>query len=248
MLARSRVAIVGAGVMGSGIAQCLATAGFQVALHDLNDQRLAQAHEVILHGHYGFGRAVELQKLTQDQVDGALGRITLSTDLATAVSAVDLVLEAVPEDLELKVRVFRQLDQLCEAQTILASNTSGFPISALAGATSRPDRVIGWHWASPAVVMRAAEIVVHPGTGDAVLSAVVEAAKRAGKNPVVVKDDPTHWGFVANRIFRAAVAEAQAIVEQGIADPDAVDQIVKDGFRWPAGPFELTRRTRTNWE
>ena len=117
----------------------------------------------------------------------------------------DLVIEAVPERIDVKIEVFRDLDAIAPEATILASNTSGLPITALAAATDRPDRVIGWHWASPAPVMRLAEIVVTPQTSEETIDAVTEAARRCGKNPIVVKDNPMAWGFVANRVYFAMV-------------------------------------------
>lgn len=243
------VAMIGAGVMGSGIAQVLARGGYTVHLYDVQGDALTGAVDRIEHGKYGLRRGVAIGKATEADVAAALERIATFTDLAAAVADADLVIEAVPEDLGLKVRVFRQLDRLAPPHAILASNTSGFPISGLAYATDRADRVIGWHFASPVPAMRLAEITVHPETSDTTRDAVVAVAARCGKNPVVIKDDTRHWGFVANRIFGAVAREARQIVAEGIATPEQVDTLVKDCFRWPVGPFELTGgRTRTNWE
>jgi 3-hydroxybutyryl-CoA dehydrogenase len=248
IVAVGRIAVVGAGVMGAGIAQSLAVSGFPVVIHDLDDERLAAAMERVEYGRYGIRRGVDLGKLTGAQADEALARIASSTKLGEAVADVDLVVEAVFEDLGLKIRVFRDLDALAPPHAILASNTSGFQIAAIAAATERPEKVIGWHWASPAAIMRLAEIVVHPGTAPETTAAVETVARATGRQPVVVKDDPMHWGFVANRVFMAALDEARRIVADGIATPEQVDQLLKDCFRWPAGPFEITRTTRTNWD
>jgi 3-hydroxybutyryl-CoA dehydrogenase/3-hydroxyacyl-CoA dehydrogenase len=189
---------------------------------------------------------VERGKLTAEEADAALGRMTFTDDL-DAVAAVDLVIEAVPERLDLKVRVFRDLDQRCPPGTILASNSSGFPIQALAAATERPGQVVGWHWASPAPVMKLAEIVRAPDTDDATVDTVVRLAAAAGKNPVVVKDTPMAWGYVANRVYFSMVREAQRVVHEGIATQEQVDQLMVDCFRWPTGPFGMTRGAGSGW-
>src|SRR5581483_4716367 len=134
-----------------------------------------------------------------------------------------------------------QLDALAPADTILASNTSGLSISAIGAATDRPDRVVGWHWASPAPVMRFAEIVRTRVSSDAAIDAVRAVATACGKNPIVVNDVDEHWGFVANRVYFAMIAEAQRVVDSGVATADEVDQLMVDCFRWPAGPFGMVR-------
>ncbi len=243
------VAMIGAGVMGAGIAQVLTAGGYDVHLYDVRAEALTTALERIEHGKYGLRRGIELGKTTPEQMAAALEHLATFTDLAAACAGVDLVVEAVPEDLGLKVRLFRQLDTLAPAHAILASNTSGFPITGLAYATDRPAQVIGWHWASPVPVMKLAEIAVHKETSEATRDAVVAVAARCGKNPAVINDDTRHWGFVANRILMVIVREARQIVAEGIATPEQVDTLVKDCFRWPVGPFEMTGgRTRQGWE
>jgi 3-hydroxyacyl-CoA dehydrogenase len=190
---------------------------------------------------------VERGKLDRAAADAALSRLRFTNSLEQAANA-DLVIECVPERLDLKIRVFRDLDELAKPETILASNTSGFPITALAAATERPERVIGWHWASPAPVMRLAEIVVTPSTDDEVTHIVVGVAKRSGKNPVVVKDLPTQWGFVANRIYFAMVREAQRVVDSEIASADEVNEIMVDCFNWPVGPFAMVKGATSGWD
>jgi 3-hydroxyacyl-CoA dehydrogenase len=229
--------------MGSGIAQVCALAGDDVVCYDVAENALDAAREHITSGRFGLDGAVQRNKVTRAEADAALARITFSNSFEDA-AATDLVLEAIPERIELKVRVFRDLDRAAPQPTILASNTSGFPIAALAAATERPDRVIGWHWASPAPVMKLAEIVVTPETSESTITTVKDAAARAGKNPVVVKDNPMEWGFVANRVYFAMVREAQRVVAENIATRDEVDQLMMDCFRWPSGPFRLPRRGR----
>lgn len=232
--------------MGSGIAQVAATAGYDTVCYDVSRDALAAARRHVTTGRFGLDGGVERGKLTRPEADAALARLTFTDSFATAAES-DLVIEAVPERLELKVRVFRDLDRVAPAETILASNTSGFPIAALAAATDRPDRVVGWHWASPAVVMRLAEIVVGPETSDVTVETVRDAATRCGKNPIVVKDSPTTWGFVANRVYFAMVREAQRVVDEGIASRADVDQLMIDTFRWPAGPFGMVKGAGTGW-
>ena len=239
--------VVGAGVMGSGIAQTIAQAGYSVVCSDLDESVIEKARAGVTSGRYGFDRAVARGKLSQAEADAALGRLHFTTDLAEVAQA-DLVVECVPERLDLKIRIFRDLDRLAKPTTILASNTSGFPIAALAAATDRPAQVIGWHWASPPPVMRFAEIVVTPETDDATRDAVCEVASRCGKNPVVVKDYPTAWGFVANRIYGAMVREAVQVVDAGIATHEEVNRLMVDCFNWPVGPFAMIKGATEGWK
>jgi 3-hydroxybutyryl-CoA dehydrogenase len=242
----TRVGVLGAGVMGAGIAQVAATAGFATVCYDLDPGAVERARDITSTGRYGFERGVERGKLTREQADAARERLTFTNRFEDVV-ATDLVVEAVPEHLDLKVRVFRDLDRAAPDATILASNTSGFPIAALAAATDRPDRVIGWHWASPAPVMRLAEIVRTRDTSDATIDTVTRVAAACGKNPVVVRDAPTAWGFVANRVYFAMIAEAQRVVASGVATSDEVDQLMMDCFNWPAGPFGMVKGAGAGW-
>jgi len=242
-----RIAVVGAGVMGGGIAQVCALAGDDVACYDIAPTALDEARTHVTTGRFGLDRAVAREKVTRAEADAALARITFTGSLETAVAAADLVIEAVPERIELKVRVFRELDRLAPAPAILASNTSGLPIAALAAATDRPDRVIGWHWASPAPVMKLAEIVVTPETSQATVTTVTDTATRCGKRPIIVKDNPMQWGFVANRVYFAMAREAQRVVDEGIATRAQVDQLMMDCFRWPSGPFGMVAGAGSGW-
>jgi 3-hydroxybutyryl-CoA dehydrogenase len=242
----TKIGVLGAGVMGSGIAQVAATAGYDTVCYDVDAGALETAREHVTTGRYGLERGVERGKLTREQADAALGRLSFTSSFDDA-AVTDLVIEAVPERLELKVRVFRDLDQTAPDATILASNTSGFPIAALAAATDRADRVIGWHWASPAVVMRLAELVSTRETSDETVTTVREVAAACGKNAIVVKDTPMAWGFVTNRVYFAMVAEAQKVVNEGIATADEVDQLMMDCFRWPTGPFGMVKGAGSGW-
>jgi 3-hydroxyacyl-CoA dehydrogenase len=242
-----RIGVVGAGVMGAGIAQVLAQSGCRVVCFDVSSEALRNARQIVEDGRFGLRRGVELGKLTTEEADDALARLHFSAR-RDEVADVDVVVEAIPEKLDLKIRLFRELDGQCPSSTILASNSSGFPIAGLAAATDRPDRVIGWHWASPAPVMRLAEIVRGAETSDATVATVQRLATAAGKHPVVVKDQPTSWGYVANRVYGAMLREAQRVIDEGLATRDEVDQLMVDCFRWPSGPFGMVRGATSGWK
>lgn len=241
------VGVLGAGVMGSGIAQVTAIAGFPTICYDIDAGALDRAREHVTTGRFGLDSAVERNKLSRADADAALNRLSFTDSFETAAN-VDVVIEAIPERIEMKVRVFRDLDRVAPQATILASNTSGFPIAALAAATDRPDRVVGWHWASPAPVMRLAEIVRTPETSAETIATIEALATKCAKNPIVVHDAPTSWGFVANRVYFAMIREARRVVDEGIATREQVDELMTDCFRWPAGPFGMVRGASGGWK
>jgi 3-hydroxybutyryl-CoA dehydrogenase len=241
------IGVIGAGVMGGGIAQSCAVAGYSVVSSDVAPDALERGQQDAASGRFGIAGAVAIGKLAAADADAARARIRWTTDFAAA-AACDLVIECVPERLDLKMRVFRDLDAAAPKHAILASNTSGFPLAAIAGATSRPERAIVWHWASPAYVMKFAEIVTFAQTDPAVTDAVVAVAKRCGKNPIVVKDQPLAWGFVANRIYGAMLREAARVVDEGVASHEQVNQLMVDCFRWPVGPFAMVKGATTGWK
>lgn len=242
-----RIGVIGAGVMGSGIAQTTATAGYETICCDISEEAVAKARSAVVEGRFGFERAVERGKLSRQDAEEAHGRLSFTTEFAAA-AATDLVVECVPEKLDLKIKILRQLDEIAPESTILASNTSGFPIAALAAATNRPGRVIGWHWASPPVVMKFAEVVVTAETDDATTKLVTETAAACGKHPVVVKDNPMAWGFVANRVYGAMLREASRVVDEGIANHEEVNQLMVDCFGWPVGPFAMVKGAGSGWQ
>jgi 3-hydroxyacyl-CoA dehydrogenase len=176
-----------------------------------------------------------------------LARLTFTTQLDEALD-VDVVIEAIPEKLGLKLEFWRDADQRAPERVIFCSNSSGFPIEAMAAVVGRADRMIGWHWASPAPVMRLAEIVRGPATSDATVETVVRMAREAGKNPVVVNDTTRAWGYVANRVYSAMVREALRVVDEGIASRQDVDQLMVDCFRWPSGPFGMSKGATSGWQ
>ena len=242
-----RIGVIGAGVMGSGIAQTTATFGFTTVCCDISKEALEKARADVVGGRFGFERAIERGKLTREAAEAARERLSFTEDF-TAAASCDLVIECVPERLDLKVRTLRQLDAAAPAHAILASNTSGFPIAALAAATERPERVIGWHWASPPVVMKFAEIVVTEATGADAKRIVCETAEACGKHPVVVKDNPMAWGFVANRIYAAMLREAARVVDEGVATHDEVNQLMVECYNWPVGPFAMVKGAGSGWK
>jgi 3-hydroxyacyl-CoA dehydrogenase len=241
------IGVLGAGVMGGGIAQVCAIAGFDVLCYDIDASALAAGREHAVAGQYGIESAVERGKLTRDEADAAVTRLAFVDSFDEAARA-DLIVEAVPERLALKIQVFRDLDRAAPAETILCSNSSGFPIQALAAATDRPERVIGWHWASPAPVMKLAELVRTPMTSEETVETVSSVARRCGKNAVVVNDTALSWGFVANRVYFAMIREADRVVAEGIATRDQVDQLMTDCFRWPAGPYGMVKGATEGWK
>jgi len=246
-VAELKVGVIGAGVMGGGIAQRTAVAGYETFCTDLSEGALETARRDAAEGRFGIAGAVARGKLEPAEAEAARARLHFTPEFEAAARA-DLVIECIPERLELKVRLFRQLDAVAPEDAVLASNTSGLPILALAAATERPDRVLGWHWASPAFVMKFAEIVVTEETGARARDRVVEAARRCGKNPVVVKDQPMAWGFVANRIYAAMLREAARVVEEGVATREEVNQLMVDCYRWPVGPFAMVRGAGSGWK
>lgn len=239
--------VIGAGVMGAGIAQSLITAGHRVRLYDVDEAALARGRDTIENGRFGLRGSVERGKLDQAGFEAALAHLEPVTDRDAALD-VDVVLEAIPEKLDLKLRFWHEVDARAPARTVFASNSSGFPIQAMAAVVSRPDRMIGWHWASPAPIMKLAEIVRGPETSDATVDLIVALAASAGKNPVVVGDTSRAWGYVANRVYAAMVREANNVVNEGIATRDQVDQLMTDCFRWPSGPFGMAKGATSGWK
>lgn len=227
-----RVGVVGAGQMGSGIAHVAALAGKSVTLVDVTDQLLDRALKGI---EKNLGRQVEKGKVTAEARDAALARIATATSV-DAFGDADLVVEAIVEDEGVKRGLFERLDALVPQSGILASNTSSISITRLAAVTRRPDQVIGMHFMNPVPVMTLVEVIRGIATSDATAAAVVAAAREMGKTPVECRDFP---GFVSNRVLMPMINEAVFAVHEGVATPDAVDQIMKLGMNHPMGPLTL---------
>ncbi len=231
------VAIVGAGVMGSGIAQTFAQAGYTVWLHARREASLEAARERIAKNQAAMVRAGHL---SEHAARDALASIHTTTGLEEAVQECQFVSESVPEDLSLKREVFGALDRLAPCDAVLSTDTSGIPISAIASATQRPDRVVGFHWMNPPHLMPPVEVIRGDQTADAVVVLTCDLARRIGRVPIRVEKDVP--GFLWNRLQLALIREALHVVEQGIASAEAVDQAVTKGLglRWAVvGPFRL---------
>ena len=243
------VGVIGGGVMGSGIAQALAVGGCRVTVRDLNEQLIEKSKQTVVEGRYGLERGVERGKTTREDADAALARLSWTTSVGD-LKDVDLVVEAVPEDLELKKKVFVELDSALKAGAIFASNTSGLAISDLNKAVSEARRpnFIGMHWFSPAPVMKLVEIVHAPETAEETVQALESLCQRSGKVSIRVKDAPGRYGFVANRIYFAAVREAQKVLEEGIASAEDINKAMVSGFNWPVGPLAMIEGATKGWQ
>jgi 3-hydroxybutyryl-CoA dehydrogenase/3-hydroxyacyl-CoA dehydrogenase len=241
------IGVMGGGVMGGGISQSLIAGGFTVRVRDLSDDLNDKTRDGMINGRFGFKGAVERSKMTQDAVDQALGRLSFTTKVEDLRDA-DLIIEAVPEDLELKKKVFAELDQVVKQGAVFATNTSGFAISDLNKAVGRKGRFIGMHWFSPAFIMKLIEIVYAPETREDTIALLEEIGRRIGKTTIRVKDAPGAYGFVANRVYFAAVAEARKVLDEGIASAEDIDKAMTIGFNWPVGPLRMTAGARSGWQ
>jgi len=228
-----RIAVVGSGTMGNGIAHVAAQSGRSVCLLDVSQSFLDAALATI-----GKNLDRQIKKGTLDEAaKGAiLGRIETEIDLAAGVAGADLVVEAVPEKLELKRSIFTVLDEAAPAGAILSTNTSSISITAIAAFTKRPDKVIGMHFMNPVPVMQLVEVIRGLATSDETTAAVVELARAMGKTPVEVNDFP---GFVSNRVLMPMVNEAITALMEGVAEPEAIDTVMKLGMNHPMGPLAL---------
>jgi 3-hydroxybutyryl-CoA dehydrogenase len=226
------VAVLGAGTMGNGIAHVFARAGYSVVLRDVEQRFLDRAMETIAKN---MDREVKKSKTTEAEKSAALGRINATTDLA-ALAAADFAIEAVPEQMELKVRVLHDADAALKPEAILASNTSSISITALAAKTSRPSRFIGMHFMNPVPVMVLVEVIRGLQTSDETFSATMALCEKLQKKPVAVNDAP---GFVSNRVLMPLINEAAYCVMEGVAEASAVDAVMKLGMNHPMGPLEL---------
>ena len=230
----SKVAVVGAGTMGHGIAQVVALAGYDTALTDSNAAVLEAAPARIEENLDG---GVTRGKITEGNAREAMSRIQLLGDLEAAVTDADLVIEAVIEDLGVKRDLFARLDSLTVSSAVLATNTSSLSVAAIAAATTRPDRVLGMHFFNPVHIMKLVELVRHDRTGDEFLARAREAVTRMGKQPIVVNDSP---GFASSRLGVVLGLEAMRMVEQGVASPADIDKALELGYGHPMGPLKVS--------
>ena len=228
-----KVCVLGAGIMGSGIAQVVAAAGFDVNMRDIEDHFVEKGLATIK---FHLDRAVEKEKIEAKQAKAILGRIKGTTELKDAAAEVDLVIEAVVEDMRVKKEVFAELDAFCKPNTILASNTSGLSITEIASATNRPDKVLGVHFFNPAPVMQLVELIRGYVTSDDTLTTTKTFIEKLGKTAIEVEEAP---GFAVNRILCPMINEAIFVCSEGIASAEDIDQAMVLGANHPMGPLAL---------
>lgn len=228
-----RVAVIGGGTMGNGIAHVAAQHGKEVHLIDVSADVLDRAVQTITKN---LDRQVKKERIDEATRDATLGRIRTVQSIEEGVADVDLVVEAVPERAELKNTIFRALDEHCRPGAILASNTSSISITEIAAATQRPDAVIGMHFMNPVPVMKLVEVIRGLATSDETTAAVFALSEQLGKTPVEVNDFP---GFVSNRVLMPMINEAVFAYMEGVAEPEAIDTVMKLGMNHPMGPLAL---------
>jgi len=228
-----KIAVIGAGQMGNGIAQVAASAGYDVLMVDIKQDFVDKGLSTI---EKSLSKLVSKERMTQSDANDTLARISTSIDRNDCRDA-DLVVEAVPEVLDLKTSIFAELDKICKPECILASNTSSISISTIANSTTRPDKVIGMHFMNPVPIMKLVEIINGDKTSNATNAAVVSAAEHMGKTALSCNDSP---GFISNRILCPMLNEAILALEEGVAKPEAIDGIMKLGMNHPIGPLALS--------
>ncbi|MGX1929109.1 3-hydroxyacyl-CoA dehydrogenase family protein [Flagellimonas sp. 2504JD4-2] len=227
------VAVIGAGTMGNGIAHVFAQGGFQVRLIDISQASLDKGMATISKN---LDRMVSKEIIGEKDKENTLGNITTFTDLKEGVQKADLVVEAATENLDIKLQIFRDLDEICEANTILATNTSSISITKIAAATNRPEKVIGMHFMNPVPIMKLVEIIRGYSTSDEVTTTIMELSTQLGKTPTEVNDYP---GFVANRILMPMINEAIETLYNQVAGVQEIDTVMKLGMAHPMGPLQL---------
>jgi len=228
-----RICVLGAGLMGSGIAQVAAEAAYEVTMRDIEERFVQGGFNTIKKN---YERAIAKGKMNQEQATKNLSKIQGVVDLAAAVKGADIVIEAVVENMDLKKQVYKDLDQLCAKDTILASNTSGLSITEIASATKRPGKVIGMHFFNPVPVMKLVEIIKGQSTSEETFLAVRALAEKMGKTPIAVNEAP---GFAVNRILVPMINEAIFVLQEGVASAEDIDQGMMLGANHPIGPLAL---------
>ncbi|MBJ03780.1 MAG: 3-hydroxybutyryl-CoA dehydrogenase [Euryarchaeota archaeon] len=228
-----KIAVLGAGQMGNGITQVAACAGYEVTMIDIKQEFVDRGIATI---EKSLAKLVSKERMTQEDADTARSRISGATERTSAADA-DLVVEAIPEIPELKFSTFAELDQICKEGAILASNTSSISINEIAASTNRPNRVIGMHFMNPVPIMKLVEVINGSDTDSEVTDAVIEASEKMGKIPLCCNDSP---GFVSNRILCPMINEAILTLQDGVAEPEAIDGIMKLGMNHPIGPLALS--------
>ncbi len=229
----NQIAVLGAGQMGNGITQVAACAGYEVCMIDLKQDYVDKGMQTI---EKSLAKLVSKERMSQQDADAAISRISTSTEKSSAGSA-DLVVEAIPEIPELKFSTFSELDSICKPGAILASNTSSISINEIAASTNRPTHVIGMHFMNPVPIMKLVEVINGSATSEEVTAAVLAASEKMGKIPLCCNDSP---GFVSNRILCPMINEAIITLQEGVAEPEAIDGIMKLGMNHPIGPLALS--------
>ncbi|MEM9363313.1 MAG: 3-hydroxybutyryl-CoA dehydrogenase [Bacteroidota bacterium] len=229
----NKIAVIGAGTMGNGIAHVFAQSGFQVNLVDVSESSLEKGVATITKN---LDRMLAKEKISETDKSATLGRISTSTSLQGGVEEADLVVEAAAENLTIKLKIFEDLDALCSPNTILATNTSSISITQIAASTKRPDKVIGMHFMNPVPIMKLVEIIRGYSTSDEVTQTIMELSQKLGKTPTEVNDYP---GFVANRILMPMINEAIETLYNGVAGVTEIDTVMKLGMAHPMGPLQL---------
>jgi 3-hydroxybutyryl-CoA dehydrogenase len=227
----NKIFVVGAGTMGNGIAQTASVSGYQVTMMDVDDGALERGKKTI---EKSVTKLFEKERITEEQRDAALAVET--TNSMEGIAEADFVIEAATENPELKFDIFKKMDAVAKPEVILASNTSSISLTKLAAATDRPEKVVGMHFFNPVPLMRLVEVVRSLQTDDDVVETVVAMSEKMGKSPVVVNDSP---GFVSNRILCPMINEAVYVLQEGIATPEAIDEVMKLGMAHPMGPLTL---------
>lgn len=227
------ISVIGAGTMGNGIAHVFAMSEFKVSLVDIRQEALDKAMKTI---EKNLDRMVKKEKITENQKSATLDNITTHTVISEAVSQADLVVEAATENVDLKLNIFKQMDEHAPEHAILATNTSSISITKIAAVTSRPEKVIGMHFMNPVPVMKLVEVIRGYATTDEVVNAVLDTSKKLDKIPVPANDYP---GFVANRILMPMINEAIYSLHEGVAGVEEIDTIMKLGMAHPMGPLQL---------
>ena len=233
-----KIGIVGGGVMGGGIAQVMAIGGYEVIVRDLTENIIQETKDSMFESKWGMKRSVEVGKLPFDKCVSAMERVSFTTDL-NDLADVDMIIEAVPENLELKQQVFQELDAVIKPEAIFTSNTSGFVIEEIAENVleSRKQLFAGMHFFNPVPIMKAVEIISTSQTSDTTAETVTKVGEKAGKVTGQVADASETYGFIVNRIFAAARAEAQLLVDAGISTEEDIDRMMVGGRNWPVGFF-----------
>lgn len=227
------IAVIGAGTMGNGIAHTFAQFGYQTNLIDISEKSLEKGMSTISKN---LDRMVSKEKISEGDKQNTLSNINTFTQISEGVKGVDLVVEAATENVELKLSIFRQLDELCAADTILASNTSSISITKIASVVSNPERVIGMHFMNPVPVMKLVEIIRGYNTSDEITHSIMDLSRKLKKEPVEVNDYP---GFVANRILMPMINESIETLYNGVAGVQEIDTVMKLGMAHPMGPLQL---------